>query len=100
MDELGCTLGAEGLPARMAEWSALFGRALTGRERTADGFALQFAAHEGVAGELRRLSELEAECCASLEFRVRETGSGVTLEVMGPWEETPWRMAMPMETTS
>ena len=100
MDEPGCTLGAEGLPARMAEWSALFGRALTGREMAENGFDLHFAAHDGVAEELRRLSELEAECCASLEFRVREAGSGVTLEVTGPWEETPWRMAMPVETSS
>ena len=100
MDEPGCTLGAEGLPERMAEWSALFGRALAGREMTEEGFALHFEAHDGVADELRRLSDLEADCCASLEFRVREADTGVTLEVTGPWEETPWRMAMPVEMST
>lgn len=96
----GCTLGSEGLPARMAEWSALFGAALRDRQLRQDGFVLLFAADEGVEEELRRLAGLEAECCASLEFRVHDTGDAVTMEVTGPWEETPWRMAMPTEVTS
>ena len=100
MDDEGCTLGAEGLPARMAEWSALFGAALTGREVTDDGFVLHFAAEEGVEDELRRLAGLEGECCASLGFRIRGSGNTVSMHVTGPWKETPWRMAMPLETTS
>ena len=95
-----CTLGAEGLPARMAEWGALLGASLTSRELTQNGFMLHLAAGDGVAEELRRLAGLEEECCASLEFRVHDTGDAVTMEVTGPWKETPWRMAMPIETTS
>ncbi len=97
LDE-GCTLGAEGLPTRMAEWSALIGASLTGREVTAEGFVLHFAADQGVGGELRRLARLEQECCASLAFEVRDGGDDVTMEVNGSWRETPWRMAMPSET--
>ena len=96
----GCTLGSEGLPARMAEWSALIGESLTSREIIRGGFVLHFAAAEGVAEEVRRLAGLEGECCASLEFRVHDTGDVVTMEVTGPWKETPWRMAMPMEMSS
>lgn len=100
MDDPGCTLGAEGLPERMAEWSALIGASLTRREMTSEGFVLHFAGEEGVAQEVGRLAGLEAECCASLEFRVHDTGDAVTMEVTGPWKETPWRIAMPMEVTS
>ena len=99
MHDEGCSLASEGLPARMAEWSALFGRALRKREVTGDGFVLHFAPDEGVEEELRRLAALEGECCASLRFRVRDGSNDVRMDVTGPWEETPWRMAMPLETT-
>ena len=100
MHDDGCTLGPEGLPARMAEWSALIGGSLRAREVIDEGCVLHFNADEGVADELRRLAALEGECCASLTFRVRDREEAVILEVTGPWKETPWRMAMPLETTS
>ena len=99
MHDDGCTLGPEGLPARMAQWTALIGGSLTSREVIDEGFVLHFDADEGVAEELRRLARLESECCGSLSFRVRDGEGTVTMEVTGPWKETPWRMAMPVETT-
>ena len=100
MNMEGCSLGSEGLPARMAEWSALIGASLREREVIDEGFVLHFAPDEGVGEEVRRLAGLEGECCDSLTFRVRESDGAVTMEVTGPWKETPWRMAMPMEMSS
>ena len=94
----GCSLEGEDAGERIAAWSELIGTSLREREMTDDGFALHFEPREGLDRELRRLAELERDCCATLSFEVRSSDDRVTMEVRGSWQETPWRMAMPAET--
>ena len=90
----GCSLRDREASDRIAAWAALIGESSTGRELTKGGFALHFAGREGLEQELRRLADLEAECCGTLDFDVRARNGSVSMYVNGPWKETPWLMAM------
>ncbi|MGH2687028.1 MAG: hypothetical protein ACRDJP_16310 [Actinomycetota bacterium] len=90
----GCSLRDREASERIAAWAGLIGGSLTGGEPTTGGFALHFAAREGLERELRRLAGLEAECCGTLTFDVRAENGAVSMYVDGPWKETPWLMAM------
>ena len=91
MTQEGCSFEHAEMAERLAAWGTVF-QILAGRERTPNGFVLRF---EGdVERDVRRLAALEGACCRTLTFRIRRENDQVVMKVDGPWEETPWRMAM------
>ena len=75
---IACSLPAEQLPARRRRWQAL---PLAERTETADGVRLTFRAEPGVERELRKLAELERECCGFAKFQVSTSGARILLVV-------------------
>jgi hypothetical protein len=60
---------------RLAEYAALFERALVRRERPQHAVVFAFEATPGVRERVEDLARREAECCPFLDYRVR-TGDG------------------------
>jgi hypothetical protein len=60
---------------RLAGYRALFGRALTGRERRADSVVLTFSA--GAQSVVEDLVRREAACCPFVDYRVDVRGDTV-----------------------
>jgi hypothetical protein len=63
---------------RMAEYGRLFGRWLTGRERTSDGIRFRFRAGPGVEAWVRDLATRELACCPFFRFVVAAGDGEVT----------------------
>jgi hypothetical protein len=53
---------------------------------TADGVRIEFTPGEEILDELRRLAELEAECCAFARWLVREDDGVIVLDVRSEGE--------------
>lgn len=81
--EIACSLDGTDLADRRERWQRLADRALARRERTARGQRLVFRREDGVEGELRRLAELERECCAFADWSVEAWERTVSLDVGG-----------------
>lgn len=73
---IACTLSASDLQDRQGAWNKLMGSGLVKREVVPGGICLSAA--PGAAQSLIELIELERECCAWINFEVRD-GSVVTL---------------------
>ena len=74
-------------PQRLAEYQRLFGQALVGRERTADGVVrFQLRADDGIEDWVRDLAAREKACCAFFDFTVT-TVEG-SCGGMPPWSTT------------
>jgi DNA-binding transcriptional MerR regulator len=82
---IACTLGADQVGGRVAEWNAVLARALD-RTRIPGGVALSFAPDPGTTSELARLAAAEHACCTFFDFTLAVTGAGVRLEVRAPSE--------------
>jgi hypothetical protein len=80
---IACTLSSEDLRDRAGAWSKLMGSGLVKRDAVAGGIRLSAA--PGGAAALLELIELERECCAWIQFEVRE-GAVVTLTAEGEGE--------------
>lgn len=79
---IACTLGAEDVPARVAEWKeALDSVAL--RQPIPGGLRLALAPDAPV-GRIAELAVAEQQCCAFFRFALKVDGSGVALEVTSP----------------
>ena len=63
---IACSLTASSLGVRSDEWQALLAAPLARRERTERGVRITVPAT--ASGELRRLIDLERDCCAWMEF--------------------------------
>ena len=77
--DIACTLEADRLGDRLADWQTLLASARR-RERLPDGIRLTFAPtvrHD----ELMRLVAAEHSCCAFFRFAITVDGRGVALEV-------------------
>ncbi len=80
---VACTLDAEAMPDRLAEWQSLLDQA-TSRERTIDG-ALRVAFPADISlAELARLVAAEQGCCAFFSFNITVDPRGIGLEVNAP----------------
>ena len=66
------------LPERLAEYRRLFGTALVGRERTADGIRFRFRADDEVEAWVRDLAVREKACCGFFTFVVTRDADAVT----------------------
>ncbi|MFG1946423.1 hypothetical protein [Nonomuraea sp. NPDC048826] len=72
---------------RLAEYGRLFGRALTGRERTGEGIRFRLRAEDGLEEWVRDLAAREKACCAFFSFEVTATGDEVVWDAAVPDDE-------------
>jgi len=77
---VACSLTADGLGERAAQWQGLLVGA--GREPIPDGLRLTLPADR--AGELAALAAAEQQCCAFFDFRLHFDGPLIHLEVRAP----------------
>jgi hypothetical protein len=83
MDEsipIACTLSADDLRDREGAWIKLLDSGLVRRDVVPGGIRL--SADPGAAAALLQLIELERECCAWIQFEVRD-GAVVTMTAAG-----------------
>lgn len=77
---IACTLSSEDLRDREGAWVKLMGSGLVQRDSVPAGIRLSAA--PGAAAALLELIELERECCAWIQFEVRD-GALVTMTAEG-----------------
>lgn len=77
---IACTLDAQALPAREAEFRELLSEALVAGERTERGLRLRFRADRGVEEKVRDLARREKDCCAFFDFDIVREGDQVRLD--------------------
>jgi len=85
---IACTLTADDMGDRLAEWNAALARATT-REVTPDGYRLRFAPDAEFAGELANLAAREVGCCAFFTFAITVATDGLALDVLAPADARP-----------
>jgi hypothetical protein len=69
---------------RLAEYHALFSRALVRRERRAQAVVFALRATDGVRERVDDLARREAACCPFLDHRVETAGDEVVYTVTNP----------------
>ncbi len=69
---------------RLAEYGALFERALLRRERRADAVVFWFRGDAGTREHVDDLARREHACCAFLEYRVETIGDEVVWTTSSP----------------
>jgi len=79
----GCSLDADALERRRAEWAALEPHRAAATP-LADGFAIIYRGEAAMAEEVRRLAAAEGGCCGFATWDVAATGDGLVLTVTGP----------------
>jgi hypothetical protein len=81
---IACTLTADDYAERVRSIAELNRAFLRAHRR--DGLTLTLTYSPAAAARVRRLVELEGQCCAFLTFRVDETADAVRLAVVAPEE--------------
>lgn len=84
--EIACTLAADDVPTRLAEWRELLAHA-SGRVATPEGVRVELVGVDGAS--VRDLAAREQQCCAFFDLRVDEVGEVVVLHVGAPPEARP-----------
>ena len=79
---IACTLSAAEVGPRLARIQALTRQHL--REHQQDGSTLRLTYALKAADELSQIVQLERECCAFLDFRLRQVGDDVQLVITAP----------------
>jgi hypothetical protein len=67
---IACTLSADDLPARLAEWQDFHRSSVRAIERTPSSARLLLAPSDEVLVAAASLSQLEVKCCAFFEFAI------------------------------
>jgi len=80
---IACTLSADELGSRSAEWSALLAE-VTERQPTTDGMRLRLPNAPEVAAKAADLIAREVQCCAFFTFVLTVDADAVWLEVTTP----------------
>lgn len=78
-----CTLSAAELQERKATILASVRNAVLDRTPLPAGYRYEFANHATVSRDIRRMVELEQQCCRFLNFKVSENEKTIRLEVTG-----------------
>ena len=73
-----CTLTSTDLRDRGAAWRKLFASGLLDRDRVPGGIRLN--AQPGAVEALRKLIDLERDCCEWIDYEVDSTGATLTAE--------------------
>ncbi|HEY8814981.1 MAG TPA: hypothetical protein VIP57_07750 [Candidatus Dormibacteraeota bacterium] len=89
---IACTLSADDLRDRAGAWAKLLDSGLIRRDVVPGGIRL--SAEAGAAASLVELIELERECCAWIQFDVRD-GAVVTMTAEGDGEAVLTEMFKP-----
>ena len=92
MDEaqtVACTLSAERLQDRGADWAALAQHALTDAKQDEDGVELRFRHDPVVETTVRKLVALEGERCSFLDMSYEVDDGKLALRISGPVEAEP-----------
>jgi len=79
---IACTLSGADLKVRLQSIAELGKRHLQSQRRGGSQIHLNYSLQ--AAGELREIVVLKQECCAFLEFDLRETANAVDLTITGP----------------
>ena len=74
---IACTLDADAMAVRMAEFEQLFRASLVGRESTSAGIRFRFATGPGVEDQIRDLARREQTCCSFFTFTIAVHGDEV-----------------------
>lgn len=69
---------------RVARYQDLFGQALVGRDRTAEGIRFRLRADPGVEEQVTELAALEKACCAFFNFTIARHGDEIWWEASVP----------------
>ena len=80
---IACTLDADAMPDRLADWRAVLDRAQA-RATAEDGALRVELAPDVDLGELARLVAAEQRCCAFFAFAINVDHRGLALEVRAP----------------
>ena len=83
---LFCTLPSVDLAERVTAWDVLARRALVGMSRGADSATFRFRQDADVEQELRRLLDLERDCCSVLSWDLVEAEGNLVVTITGPGE--------------
>jgi hypothetical protein len=86
---VACTLSAEQLQDRGADWAALARRALTDGGQENGRVELRFRHDPVVEATVRKLVALEERCCAFLDMSYEVEGGELALHISGPVEAEP-----------
>ena len=81
---LACTLPSADFDERVTAWDALARHALVGASRAADSATFRFRRDAHVEEELRRLLDLERDCCSVLDWDLGEDDGQLVLTITGP----------------
>jgi hypothetical protein len=84
---IACSLEQADLAERQDEWLRLAGHAHVEVHTTKDGLRLRFHRRPDVEREVRRLAQLERQCCAFADWNVQTANDQVTLDVTAATEE-------------
>jgi hypothetical protein len=84
---VACTLDAQQMPDRMADWQAVLAR-VAAREALAGGVRLTLDADVSLE-EVARLAVAEQDCCRFFSFVITVDERGKALEVRAPEEAFP-----------
>lgn len=79
---IACTLGAEDVPARIAEWREVLSH-VQSRDAISGGLRLLLSDSAPVS-RIAELTVAEQQCCAFFSFALTVDGRGVALEVTAP----------------
>jgi len=79
-----CTLPTAERPLRLAEFDALFAKAVRRVERRGSDVRMHLTGGEGLAERVRDLTERESSCCSFFTFGVEGTDQDLALDVSVP----------------
>jgi hypothetical protein len=91
---LFCTLPSRDLAERVTAWDVLARRALVGMSRGADSATFRFRQDAAVEEELRRLLDLERDCCSVLGWDLAQADRHLVLTITGSAELATLRDAL------
>ena len=78
---LACTLSTADLATRVAEWKAIDGLALIGRDEAGGSVTSTYRASPETRAELARLVAAERGCCGTADWSLREEGDELRVTV-------------------
>lgn len=79
-----CTMPTAERTLRLAEFDALFAAAVRSVERRGNDVRMRLVGEEGLAGQVRDLTERETSCCSFFTFAVAGTDDDLTLDISVP----------------
>lgn len=79
-----CTLPTAERPLRLAEFDVLFASAVRNIERRGSDVRMHLAGGDGLAEQVRDLTQREASCCSFFSFAIDGTDEELTLDISVP----------------